>query len=103
MKQPAASIVFLFFLASLALAQNQPVPVPASEEEAMHELSQDQIRDLIREAAEKDMQNDKKQRDYTYIQREEEHKLDGKDQVKSSESKTYEIMVLHEEPVRKLI
>jgi hypothetical protein len=103
MKQPAASIVFLFFLASLALAQNQPVPVPAGEEEATHELSQDQIRDLIREAAEKDIQNDKKQRDYTYIQREEEHKLDGKDQVKSSESKTFEIMVLYEEPVRKLI
>ena len=103
MKQPAASIVALFFLASLALAQNQPVPVPAGQEEATHELSQDQIRDLIREAAEKDIQNDKKQRDYTYIQREEEHKLDGKDRVKSSESKTFEIMVLYEEPVRKLI
>ena len=49
------------------------------------------------------MENDKKQRDYTYIQREEEHKLDGNDQVKSSDSKTYEIMVLYEEPVRKLI
>ena len=49
------------------------------------------------------MENDKKQRDYTYIQREEEHKLDGKGQVKSSESRTYEIMVLYEEPVRKLI
>lgn len=103
MKQPVASILLLFFLASLALAQNQPVPVPAGEEEATHELSQDQIRDLIREAAEKDIQNDKKQRDYTYIQREEQHKLDGKDQVRSSESKTYEIMVLYEEPVRKLI
>jgi len=66
-------------------------------------MSQDQIHELIREAAEKDLQNDKKQRDYTYIQREEEHKLDGNDQVKSRESKTYEIMVLYEEPVRKLI
>ena len=66
-------------------------------------LSQEQIRDLIREAAEKDMENDKKQRDYTYIQREEQHKLDGKDQVKSSESRTYEIMVLYQEQVRKLI
>jgi hypothetical protein len=103
MKQPAASIIFLFFLASLALGQNQAGPVPASEEKATHQLSQDQIGDLIREAAEKDIQNDKKQRDYTYIQREEEHKLDGKDQVKSSESKTFEIMVLYEEPVRKLI
>jgi hypothetical protein len=67
------------------------------------QLSQDQIRNLIREAAEKDIENDKKQRDYTYIQREDEHKLDGKSQIKSSESRTYEIMVLYEEPVRKLI
>jgi hypothetical protein len=105
MKQSLASILLLFILASVALAQNilaqnQPVTVTAR---GTDELSQEQIRDLIREAAEKDMQNDKKQRDYTYIQREEEHKLDGKDQVKSSESKTYEIMVLYEEPVRKLI
>ena len=49
------------------------------------------------------MENDKKQRDYTYIQREEEHKLDGNGQLKSSESRTYEIMVLYEEQVRKLI
>ena len=49
------------------------------------------------------MENDKKQRDYTYIQREEEHKLDGNGQLKSSESRTYEIMVLYEEPLRKLI
>src|SRR5882724_267640 len=67
------------------------------------QLSQDQIRNLIREAAEKDIENDKKQRDYTYVQREEEHKLDGRGQSKSSESRTYEIMVLYEEPVRKLI
>jgi hypothetical protein len=67
------------------------------------QLSQDQIRDLVREAAEKDIENDKKQRDYTYIQREEEHKLDGNGQLKSSESRTYEIMVLYEEQVRKLI
>jgi hypothetical protein len=67
------------------------------------QLSQDEIRDLIREAAEKDIENDRKQRDYTYIQREEEHKLDGKGVVRSSESRTYEIMVLYEEQVRKLI
>jgi hypothetical protein len=58
---------------------------------------------LIREAAEKDIENDKKQRDYTYIQREEEHKLDGNGQLKSSESRAYEIMVLYDEPVQKLI
>jgi hypothetical protein len=103
MKQSAAPILLLLFLAWAALAQNQSVPLPAGDATPIHDLSQDQIRDLIRQAAEKDIQNDKNQRDYTYIQREEEHKLDGNDQVKSSESKTFEIMVLYEEPVRKLI
>lgn len=98
MKWPAASLLLFASLSLPALAQSQPAGAqPAAP------LSQDQIRDFIREAAEKDMENDKKQRDYTYIQREEEHKLDGKDQVKSTESRTYEIMVLYEEPVRKLI
>src|SRR5271167_1027556 len=66
-------------------------------------LSEDQIRELIRQTAEKDMENDKRQRDYTYIQREEEHKLDGKGQVKSTETKTSEIMELYGEPVERLV
>jgi hypothetical protein len=98
MKWPAASLLVLASMSWPALAQNQPAGAPPTAP-----LSQDQIRDFIREAAEKDMENDKKQRDYTYIQREEEHKLDGNNQVKSSEARTYEIMVLYEEPVRKLI
>ena len=97
---PLLASLFLTLLYSFpAFAQD----AAASHDPATTQLSQDQIRDLIREAAEKDMENDKKQRDYTYIQREEEHKLDGKGEVKSSESRTYEIMVLYEEPVRKLI
>ena len=87
-------------VARRSLAQDGP---SSSTHPTTAQLSEDQIRVLIREAAEKDMENDKKQRDYTYIQREEEHKLDGNGQVKSSESKTYEIMVLYEEQVRKLI
>ena len=66
-------------------------------------LSQDQIHALIRQAADKDLENDKKLHDYTYIQREEEHKLDGSSKVKSTESRTYEIMVLYEQPERKQI
>ena len=100
MKLPLALFFFLSVLvSSSAFAQNGAAdPGPAATI-----LSQDQIRELIREAAEKDIENDRKQRDYTYIQREDEHKLDGKGEVKSSESRTYEIMVLYEEPVRKLI
>jgi hypothetical protein len=103
LKQYTAKFLVLTSLASPLLSQSPTAENPAQKIPARPDMSQDQIRELIREAAEKDMQNDKKQRDYTYIQREEEHKLDGKDQVKSSESKTYEIMVLYEEPVRKLI
>ena len=94
---------FWFSLHSSHRAQNRSAEPTSPIPPAAPQLSQDQIRDLIRQAAEKDIENDKKQRDYTYIQREEEHRLDGKGQVKSSESKTYEIMVLYEEPVRKLI
>ena len=103
MKQPAARVLLLVLTSCLAWAQNRSAEPTSPSPAAGPQLSQDQIRDLIREAAEKDMENDKKQRDYTYIQREEEHKLDGKGQVKSGESRTYEIMVLYEEPVRKLI
>ncbi len=86
-------LLLLLFLASVVLGQDKS---PAS-------LSQDQIRDLIRQTAEKDMENDKKQKDYTYIQREEEHKLDGKGQVKSTEIKTSEIMELYGDQVERLI
>jgi hypothetical protein len=90
---------FVLLIFSFASAQ---APSTAGQS-GNNQLSQNQIRDLVREAAEKDIENDKKQRDYTYIQREEEHKLDGNGQLKSSESRTYEIMVLYEEQVRKLI
>jgi hypothetical protein len=77
--------------------------VAAAQEPSPPQLSQDQIRALIRQSAEKDIENDRAQRDYTYIQREEERKLNGKGQVQSTEIRTFEIMVLYEEPVRKLI
>jgi hypothetical protein len=92
------SIAFFLVTFGIAFAQSKP---PAAT--AVPPLSQDQIRDLIRQTAEKDMENDKKQRDYTYIQREEEHKLDGKGQVKSTETKTSEIMELYGEQIERLI
>jgi len=100
MKSLLASLFLMLLLSFSGFAQEGAVTPDLAR--TLH-LSQDQIRDLIREAAERDIENDKKQRDYTYIQREDEHKLDGQGQVKSSESRTYEIMVLYEEPVHKLI
>ncbi len=92
----------------IALAQDTPVPVPSSAPTVSATaraptLSADQIRELIRHVAEKDMENDKKQRDYTYIEREEEHRLDGKGQVKSTETTTNEVMMLYGDQVERLI
>jgi hypothetical protein len=66
-------------------------------------LSQHQMQELFRVVAAKDEENDKRLRDYTYIERQEEHKLDGKGQVKSTETKTFEVMELYGEQVQRLI
>src|SRR5215475_7139603 len=66
-------------------------------------LSREQIQEMIRLSAEKDMENDKRQRDYTYIQREEEHRLNGKGEVGSTEVRTYEVLQIYNEQVRRLI
>src|SRR5499425_1791981 len=66
-------------------------------------LSREQIQDMIRLSAEKDLDNDKRQRDYTYIERQEEHKLNGKGEVGSTEIRTYEVLQIYNEQVRRLI
>jgi len=70
---------------------------------AQDTLSEAQIRELIRNSADKDVENTRRERDYTYIRRDEERKLDGDGRVKSTESKTYEVMILAGEQVEKLI
>jgi hypothetical protein len=92
-------LLAFFLFAAFALAHTPAVSddvLPAS-------LTQDQIRELIRRAAERDVKNDKQQRNYTYIQRTEEHRLGGDGQVKSTESKTYEVMELYGEQIERLI
>jgi hypothetical protein len=66
-------------------------------------LSQRQMQELFRVVAAKDEENEKLLHNYTYIERDEEHKLDGKGQVKSTEAKTYEVMELYGEQVQRLI
>ncbi len=109
-RMPMRSYVLVlgFALSGLAVAQqttirgnssstikNDPALSPA--------LSEDQIRDLIRKTADNDMENDKKLHDYTYVERDEEHKLDGKGEVKSRETKTFDVMEIYGEQVQKLI
>jgi hypothetical protein len=78
-------------------------PAAESSSTPPEALTQDQIKELIRQAAEKDIENEKKQRDYTYVQRQEGHKLDGKGQIKSKEIKTFEVMILYGEHVERMV
>lgn len=66
-------------------------------------LSQEQMRQLLRIVADKDMENDKRQRDYTYVERDVQNKLDGKGKTKSTEIKTYEVLEIYGSQVQRLI
>jgi hypothetical protein len=66
-------------------------------------LSQEQMQELFRAAADKDIENDKRLRNYTYVEHDEEHKLDGKGRGKSTETKTYDVMEIYGEQVQRLI
>jgi hypothetical protein len=93
--------------------QEQPVPTPpVSPQEspkpdltpdANGNLSQEQMRQLARVVMENYRANSKKESEYTYIDHGVENKLDGAGKIKSSESKTYEIIELYGEQVRRLI
>jgi len=60
-------------------------------------------RELVRHAADAEMENEKKAKTYTYIQRSETKKMDGDGKVTSTESETSEVMVLYGEHVERLI
>jgi hypothetical protein len=103
----------LSFCAGALAQEDDAAPAPSTSASANSKLdltpdatgalSQRQMQELFRVVAAKDEENDKRLRNYTYIQRDEEHKLDGKGQVKSTEAKTYEVMELYGEQVSRLI
>lgn len=82
---------------------SNPASLPDLKPGANGKLSQEQMQQLFRVVAEKDIQNDKRLRDYTYIERDENHDMDGKGDVKSVDIKTYEVMELYGEQVQRLI
>ena len=84
------------------VGQTPPDPMVA-DAAAVSALSEDQIRQLVRESADKDQENEKKQRDYTYVERQQMRRLDGKGEVKSTEIKTFDVMDIQGEQVQKLI
>jgi len=105
------AIVLLAFLCLPVLAQQEkpsaegdgPPAVPDLTTGADGKLSQEQMRQLFRVVADKDIENEKRQRDYTYIDREVQHNLDGKGRTKSTEVKTYEILEIYGAQVQRLI
>lgn len=102
-------ISFLLLLGFTTFGQQEQTkplnPISRSElkPDANGALSAEQMQQLFRIVADKDMENDKHLRDYTYTERAEEQRLDGKGQVKSTEVKTYEMMELYGEQVQRLI
>jgi hypothetical protein len=90
-------------VAAVGQEPTPPRPIPAQPRKPSPvTLSEDQIRDLIRQSADNDLENDRMQRNYTYVERVEERRLDGKGQVKSTEVKTYDVMEIYGEQVEKL-
>jgi hypothetical protein len=113
-------LVLSVFLCPQAFAQDEQAPAPAPPAQRQvdarpaetirdlnpgpdGQLSQGQMRELIRVVAQNYRDNYKKERDYTYIDHEVSNKLDGRGQVKVTETRTYEHVELYGEPVQRLI
>lgn len=115
MRKLCLGLLVLFLIPFVALSAfgqqeesdpgTQPVASspPDLTPDANGNLSQEQMRQLIRVVTDNYRANYKKERDYTYTDHEVENKLDSKGGIKSSESKTYEVMELYGEPVERLI
>ena len=93
----------ILFLSLALSAPGQNGATKLSRPNEPRTLAGNEIQPLIRAVAENDIVNDLKQRDYTYLQREEEHRLDGQGNQKSLETRNYEIMMLYGQQVRRLI
>ena len=110
----AVAVLFSPFAIGQSLASVDPAAVPSKADQSANAaldltpdakgaLSQAQMQMLFRAVAAKDLENDKRQRDYTYIKREVETKLDGKGNSKSTEVKTFEVLEIYGDQVERLI
>ncbi len=110
-------IVVLVVFASLAWAQetepsqsttpksasDQPPPAPpiTLEPNAGGTVPPEQIRALLLRAEQNDLENNKRLRDYTYVERVERRKLDGQGRVKKVDSTTSDVLEIYGEQVFK--
>lgn len=66
-------------------------------------VPQEQIRQLLRIVANKDLENDRRRHDYTYSQRKERRKLDHEGNVKLTETETREVLTIYGQEIERLI
>src|SRR5215468_3115663 len=102
MSSEACRFALLMLLYILGLFQTCTIAQETSVGSGIS-LTQGQIREVIRQSSDKDLENEKKQRDYTYVERQQMRRLDGKGEVKSTEINTYDVLQIYSEQVRKLI
>jgi hypothetical protein len=106
MRVPRLALLSLLFLCVPAIAQqasaNPPTPALDLTPDASGSLSQAQMQELFRVVADKDVENHKRQRDYTYIERQVQNSVNGKGKIKSTEVNTYEVLEIYGEQVERL-
>jgi len=86
-----------------APSNSSATSLPDLKPDANGAIPQEQMQQVFRIVADNDIENDKRLRDYIYIERHLQHNLDGKGQVKSTEVTTYEVMELYGQQVMRLI
>jgi hypothetical protein len=100
---PQASISQTSPAGDTSKAEPEKTPAIDLTPDANGGLSQEQMMQLFHIVADKDIENDKLSRNYTYTERDIEHDLDGKGQTKKTETKTYEVLDIYGEQVQRLI
>ena len=104
---PRLALLSLLLLCVPAIAQqasaNPPTPALDLTPDASGSLSQAQMQELFRVVADKDVENHKRERDYTYIERQVQNSVNGKGKIKSTEVNTYEVLEIYGEQVERLI
>ena len=80
-----------------------PAPAIELKPDSSGNVPQEQIRELLRRVSENDLENFKRLRNYTFVQRQETHQLDGHGRVKKVESRTSEWLQIYGEPVQRVI
>src|SRR5580704_2090703 len=97
-------ILLIAFAPGLSAQTRRKTSPPASKAPAVApQAAAVDPRELVRHAAEAEMENEKTANSYTYVQRSETKKIDGDGKVTSTESETSEVMVLYGEHVERLI